>query len=181
MYKDLKALFGTEVSSVRKFKQKLKNLPPEEQHDRRIYAKHAAFCDRSNLPVSYRNLLSNLIQNDWQGALDFLVNDTVLSTLRYPLQDPDLLFKMLALLEGRKQQYAHFAFILLLVFESPYKVSYLGDLLRTRRLDTDELGNFRYTFGSAGVTEDEKFETKMIREPKVRFFPGRAGGDRVGV
>lgn len=139
MYKDLKALFGTEVPSVRKFKQKLSELSPKEQHVWRISAYHAAFCDWSDLPVSYRKLLSNLMQNDWQGALDFLINDTVLSTLRYPLQDPDLLFKMLALLEGRKQQYAHFAFILLLVFKSPYKVSYLGDLLRTRRPDTDEL------------------------------------------
>lgn len=47
-------------------------------------------------------------------------------------------------------------------------------LQQGRRVNVGELGNFRYTFGSAGVTEDEKFETKMIREPKVRFFPGRA-------
>lgn len=143
MYKDLKALFGTEVPSVRKFKQKLKDLPPEEQHTWRISAYHAAFCNWQDLPASYRKLLSNLIQNDWQGALDFLVNDTVLGTFRYSLQEPELLLKIIAMLEGKKRHYMpsylHLAFVLLLVFNSPYKVSYLGELLRTRRPDTDEL------------------------------------------
>ena len=35
-----------------------------------------------------------------------------------------------------------------------------------RRVHFGDLGHFRYNFGSEGVTS-------MIREPKVRFFPGK--------
>ena len=43
-----------------------------------------------------------------------------------------------------------------------------------RRVHVGDLGHFRYNFGSEGVTEEKKFATNMIREPKVRFFPGKA-------
>lgn len=37
-----------------------------------------------------------------------------------------------------------------------------------------ELGIFRYYFGSTGVKEEKDFATNLIREPKVRFLPGKA-------
>lgn len=43
-----------------------------------------------------------------------------------------------------------------------------------RRVNVGELGNFRLNFGSEGVTDAEAFDTTLIREPRVRFFPGRA-------
>lgn len=43
-----------------------------------------------------------------------------------------------------------------------------------RRVHFGDLGHFRYNFGSAGVTDEKKFTTSLIREPKVRFFPGKA-------
>lgn len=43
-----------------------------------------------------------------------------------------------------------------------------------RRVNVGELGNFRYAIGSEGVTDAEAFDTNLIREPKVRFFPGKA-------
>lgn len=43
-----------------------------------------------------------------------------------------------------------------------------------RRVNVGELGNFRFTFGSAGVADEKAFGTDLIREPKVRFFPGKA-------
>lgn len=42
------------------------------------------------------------------------------------------------------------------------------------RVHVGDLGHFRYNFGSEGVVEEDKFATTMIREPKVRFFPGKA-------
>ena len=35
-----------------------------------------------------------------------------------------------------------------------------------RRVNVGELGNFRFTFGSAGVANAEEFDTTLIREPK---------------
>ena len=43
-----------------------------------------------------------------------------------------------------------------------------------RRVTVGELGTFRFTIGSSGVTDEKSFDTNLIREPKVRFFPGKA-------
>ena len=45
-----------------------------------------------------------------------------------------------------------------------------------RRVSVGELGTFRYTIGSPGVTDEKTFDTNLIREPKVRFYPGRLFG-----
>ena len=42
-----------------------------------------------------------------------------------------------------------------------------------RRVHFGDLGHFRNNFGSEGVTDEKSFTTSMIREPKVRFFPGK--------
>lgn len=43
-----------------------------------------------------------------------------------------------------------------------------------RRVQVGELGHFRYNFGSDGVPDEKDFDTNLIREPKVRFYPGKA-------
>lgn len=43
-----------------------------------------------------------------------------------------------------------------------------------RRIQVGELGIFRYNFGSEGVENQDDFTTSMIREPRVRFYPGKA-------
>lgn len=43
-----------------------------------------------------------------------------------------------------------------------------------RRVSMGELGTFRFTLGSAGVPDKKTFNVNLIREPKVRFFPGKA-------
>ncbi|WP_233576955.1 HU family DNA-binding protein [Parabacteroides sp. TM07-1AC] len=43
-----------------------------------------------------------------------------------------------------------------------------------RRVQVGELGHFRYNFGSSGVEKEDDFVTSMIREPRVRFYPGKA-------
>lgn len=43
-----------------------------------------------------------------------------------------------------------------------------------RRVSVGELGTFRYTIGSPGVIDEKAFDTNLIREPKVRFYPGKA-------
>ena len=41
-------------------------------------------------------------------------------------------------------------------------------------VDTGELGHFCFTFESGGALDAKTFETNLLREPKVRFFPGKA-------
>ena len=43
-----------------------------------------------------------------------------------------------------------------------------------RRVCVGELGTFRLNFGSQGVIGADDFSTGLIKEPRVRFMPGRA-------
>lgn len=43
-----------------------------------------------------------------------------------------------------------------------------------RRVAVGELGTFRFTVGSVGVDDVKKFDVNLIREPRVRFYPGKA-------
>lgn len=43
-----------------------------------------------------------------------------------------------------------------------------------RRVQVGDLGHFRYNFGSEGVPDVKSFDAGLIREPKVRFYPGKA-------
>lgn len=43
-----------------------------------------------------------------------------------------------------------------------------------RRVSMGELGTFRFLLGSAGVPDTKDFDTNLIREPRVRFYPGKA-------
>lgn len=43
-----------------------------------------------------------------------------------------------------------------------------------RRVAVGELGTFRFTLGSPGVSDVKQFDTNLIREPRVRFYPGKA-------
>ena len=42
-----------------------------------------------------------------------------------------------------------------------------------RIVQVGELGNFRMTLGSSGVSTIEEFNTSLIRKPKVAFYPGK--------
>ena len=64
---------------------------------------------------------------------------TVLGMLGYPLREPELLRRLLALLEQGTASYRHLAFVLLLLFPYTETVDYLSDKLRLERLTTDDL------------------------------------------
>ena len=42
-----------------------------------------------------------------------------------------------------------------------------------RIVQVGELGNFRMTLGSSGVSTIEEFNSSLIRKPKVAFYPGK--------
>ena len=74
-----------------------------------------------------------------QRTADYLRRHTVLGVLGYPLREPELLRRLLALLEQGTASYRHLAFALLLVFPYPETIDYLSDKLRLERLTTDDL------------------------------------------
>ena len=139
MYKELKALFGGRKPSVRKFNLALQTVPSEEQSRYYKAAYDAAFTEWDTLPQSYQTFLRDLLMHDKQRTADYLRRHTVLGVLGYPLREPELLRRLLALLEQGTASYRHLAFVLLLLFPYTETVDYLSDKLRLERLTTDDL------------------------------------------
>lgn len=139
MYKELKALFGGKKPSVRKFNLALRALSLEEQNRYYKAAYDAAFTEWDTLPQSYRTFLRDLLLHDKQQTVDYLRRHMVLGVLGYPLREPKLLRRLLALLEQGTVSYRHLAFVLLLLFPYTETVDYLSDKLRLERLTTDDL------------------------------------------
>lgn len=143
MYDELKALFDGETPSVSKFYQLLSELPPV----RRLYylrmAYKAAFCEWDVMNYRYHLFLTRLFTRDRQRTLDFLLENTVLGTLRFDLQEPDIIIRFIAQMESRKPDFkpsfVHLAFSLLLVFVHTNSVEYLGDKLREQTLTAEDL------------------------------------------
>ena len=139
MYHELKKLFGGKKPSVRKFNLALRALSLEEQNRYYKAAYDAAFTEWDTLPRSYQTFLRDLLMHDKQRTADYLRRHTVLGVLGYPLREPELLRRLLALLEQGTSSYRHLAFALLLVFPYPENIDYLSDKLRLERLTTDDL------------------------------------------
>ena len=139
MYKELKALFGGKKPSVRKFNLALRALSLEEQNRYYKAAYDTAFTKWDTLPQSYRTFLRDLLLHDKQRTVDYLRRHTVLGVLGYPLREPELLRRLLALLEQGTASYRYLAFVLLLLFPYTETVDYLSDKLRLERLTTDDL------------------------------------------
>ena len=139
MYKELKALFGGKKPSVRKFNLALRALSLEEQNRYYKADYDTAFTKWDTLPQSYRTFLRDLLLHDKQRTVDYLRRHTVLGVLGYPLREPELLRRLLTLLEQGTASYRYLAFVLLLLFPYMETVDYLSDKLRLERLTTDDL------------------------------------------
>lgn len=143
MYDELKALFGKETPSVSKFERILSDLPPV----RRLYyhrlAYKAAFCEWDIMTVRYQLFLTHFFTRDWQRTLDFLLEYTVLGTLRCNLREPDIIQRFIGQMEsrdpGNTPSFVHLSFSLLLVFPYNWSVEYLGDKLREKHLTAEDL------------------------------------------
>ena len=143
MYEELKALFGKETPSVRKFQKILNELPPVRRLHYLQLAYKAAFCEWDVMNVRYRLFLTHLFTRDWQRTLNFLLESTVLGTLQFDLQEPEIIQRFIGQLENPENSpnpsFLHLAFSLSLVFPYPWSVGYLGDKLRTQILTSEDL------------------------------------------
>ena len=146
MYRELKALFGKEKPSVRKFNAKMSELSAEERAYYRKVVCEVAFCEWRELNGVYRTFIHDFFAHDWQYTLEFLRDETVLETLTYSLREPDLLQRFVGLVEGKSPDYkipsfVHLAFSLSLAFAFPfpYRIEYLGDKLREKKLTAEDI------------------------------------------
>lgn len=142
----LTALFAGRKMSVKGFYELLEaSCPKEEWKKYEVFAYGQALCEWQELPKYYQAFLTNLICHNRQPFLDYLLENTVMSALRYPLQQKEMLRKLVNLMEGNKRDYKPsfeaLAFACQLGFKSDLKISTLGDYIRKSKLDTEEILN----------------------------------------
>lgn len=103
----------------------------------------AAFSEWDIMTVRYQVFLTRLFTRDWQRTLNFLLEYTVLGTLRFDLQQPGIILRFIAQMEKRRPDYkpsfVHLAFSLLLTLSYKGSVEYLGDKLREEWLTAEDL------------------------------------------
>jgi hypothetical protein len=140
---DLQRLFNGERPSVRRFLASIQSFPTEKQAHFYQLAYQLALVAWPQLPKWYQTFLYNLICHDRQRFLDFQRRETVLGLLLHTPNDPQAFIKMIHLLEpyqGRNNpSFNHLSFLLLQSFDIPYKISTLGDKIRTANFYPEEL------------------------------------------
>ena len=96
-----------------------------------------AFGYWNELPAYFREFLVRLFVHDRECLLHFLLEETPLKELRYPLLKPDLVLKLMFILEKNKKtgriSYLHLAFALLVSFRYPYTLRTLAEYLRKQQ------------------------------------------------
>jgi hypothetical protein len=144
---DLKKLFeGVKHLSVSAFKERIAGLSPEEQTEYYGEVFRCALLDYHTYSKRYRTFFLHLVNAHRQEFLDFLHEKTILGDLRYPLNDRELFFKIVHLLErtnpdpeATKQA---LAFALLLSFDYDLKISSLQQYMKTQALDTADIADW---------------------------------------
>ena len=149
VFKDLRKLFGPLQPSVSRFRERLKELPPEEKERYYRQAYFVAMNHWGALPVWYKTFLVNLVKNDWQRFLDYVRETSVLGHMPFLLKDKKLVWKVFGILarlpmkdEGHAS-FNHIAFVLSLGFCSKEKISYLSKQIRSGKMTPEELQDFR--------------------------------------
>lgn len=104
MYEELRALFGKENPSVNKFETILSDLPPVRRFYYHRLAYKVALCEWEYLTVRYQIFLTRLFTRNWQRTLDHLLENTVLGTLQFDLQAPEIILRFIGQMESRKPQ-----------------------------------------------------------------------------
>ncbi|MCD8044230.1 MAG: hypothetical protein LUH10_14355 [Tannerellaceae bacterium] len=141
-------------------------LSPEELDRCYRYYYGLALTAWGRLPGYMKKFLENLIEHDWQRFLDYMVEDTVVSRLRYELCDANLDLKLLYLNEISKaedsQTVIRLCFSFHLAFNTGKKNSIhaLRKILYEHPLITPDLMEFLEHILYKYMEEQEKKKTK---------------------
>jgi hypothetical protein len=141
----LEDVFGKKLPSVELFDKILSEMPEKEAIKLRKEMYRFSFNHWNEMSPLHQMFFDKLFTRDRDTFLNFLLNDTPLGILRYELQLPKLLIKVLHLLElpkkgtGKRLSFRHLAFSLSLSFCYNLSLSTLADYLSERNPDTTEI------------------------------------------
>ena len=144
--KRLQLALGTKEPTITSFRNALRTLPEEEIEamKRDIFA--LAFLYWLELAKYQRQFIRSLFFHERQMVLTYLLEKTVLGSIRYPIRDVDSFLKYIHIFYNSKMNIKlslnFLSFVLLLVFDLPFKVSTLSAYILRRKPYSDELWAF---------------------------------------
>ncbi|MDD4515978.1 hypothetical protein [Massilibacteroides sp.] len=139
----IQSVMGTKRPSYAVYKQVEKDLSAEQLQNLQRDLFHLAFAYWKSLPNYYRKFLIRVYKHDRESLLIYLLEETPLGELRHSLYKPELVLKLMYMLEKNKKvgriSYLSVAFGLLLSFDYPFKLRTMAEYLRRQQPSAGEL------------------------------------------
>lgn len=139
----LTELFADQIPSVKRFNELLAPLLEEERASYLRFSYEQALFNWDEQNLRHQTFLKRLVVHDRQSFLDYLMKHTIMGSLRYELQDPGMLQKLLNVLEGdltdAKSSWASLIFSYQLAFDNPLKLATLAQYIKKSYPDAGEI------------------------------------------
>jgi hypothetical protein len=144
--KRLQEALGTKEFTITAFKKALKTLPEKERKIMKRDVFTLAFLYWEDLAEYQKVFIRSLFLREHEMVLSYLLTKTVLGEIRYPVRDVDSFLKFFHIFYkskiNLKISLRFLSFVLLLVFDLPFKISTLGAYILRRKPYSDELWAF---------------------------------------
>lgn len=135
--KRIESVLGAKRPTVVLFEKVLNELSAKDQELLKKDVFLLAFSHWEELPSYFRQFLIRFFTHDREILLSFLLEKTPLGDLRFPLVKPELVLKLMYILEKNRTKgrisYLHLAFALLVSFRFPFKLRTLAEYLRRQQ------------------------------------------------
>jgi hypothetical protein len=144
--KRVQMVLGRKKPTITSFRNALKSLSEQEREMLKRDIFNLAFLYWSNLKQYQQDYVETILGHEPEMLLTYLINDTVLGSLRYPVKEPEPFFKFFHIFSKSKMNHKiskrRLAFSLLLIFDIPLKLRSLAEYIHTKKPDTDDVCGF---------------------------------------
>lgn len=142
--KKLEALFPQgKIPDVDEFNRSLDAMSAAGKKLFREKIYRLAFLIWHALPQKHRTFIVGVIIHDRQAYADFLIQGTVIGSIRYPLRYPTLFIRMLHLAEAVERAASvslnGLAMSVAICFETPWLISTMGDKISRGGITDEEV------------------------------------------
>ena len=144
--KRVQMVFGTKKITLSSFRNALKTLPEKEREMLRRDVFALAFLYWPELAKYQQDYVETILSHEREMLITYLVKNTVLGSLRYPVRDRESFLKFIHIFSkskmNRKLSKRHLAFSLLLGFDIPLRFRTLAEYIHRKKPDTDDVCGF---------------------------------------
>jgi len=147
--KRVRRALGVRTPSVPKYKKAIKKLTEQEVEQLRCDIFSLAFVYWGNLNDNnadhrdFKVFLMRFFRNDRQLVQDYIMKHTILGSIRYKPQHPDLFISMLHIIEEvntiKGMSCKHLSSAVLMVFDFDLKVNTFTNYISSDRIDAERI------------------------------------------